>query len=248
MPRNLVLADADTGYEIVSWLIDNYKSDLALVVTTQANDISDRCRKAGVPTEVYTDESTIADALLAQREPIDLGFTVWWPKLVRQPLLRLPRRGFVNTHPSLLPHGRGKHYNFWTIVEEAPFGVSLHLLDEGVDTGPIIAQEEISYSWEDTGETLYRAAQRAIPRLFRNSYERICRGDVNRSPQDPDAGSFHRAKELDAASLIELDRQYTGRELLNLLRARSFPGFPGCRFVDHERTFEVHVQIKEVKP
>lgn len=190
MPRNLVLADADTGYGIVSWLIETYKSDLALVVTTGVNDISDLCQRAGVPTEVYRNDTTVAEALLAQREPIDLAFTLWWPKLVRQPLLQIPRRGCVNTHPSLLPHGRGKHSNFWMIVEEAPFGVTLHLLDEGVDTGPLIAQKAIPYGLEDTGETLYRAAKKAMPRLSRLCYKRIRTGDLNGRPQVRAQGAF----------------------------------------------------------
>lgn len=248
MPRNLVLADSDIGYGIISWLIDGYPTDLALVVVTEENAVFDLCRRCGIPTVVFTDEAAIVATLRERGENLDFGFTLWWPKLVKSSLLELPRGGFVNTHPSLLPHARGKHYNFWTIVEEAPFGVSLHLLDKGVDTGPVIAQEPIPYDWEDTGASLYQKAKEAMPLLFRDCYPRLRTGNLNARPQDKDAGSFHRAKELDPASWIELDRHYAARELFNLLRARTFPGHPSCRFVDGGRTYEVRVNIEEVKP
>lgn len=61
-----------------------------------------------------------------------------------QPLLALPRLGCINLHPSLLPVGRGPEPVFWTLRRgERQTGVTVHLMDEGLDTGPILAQETI---------------------------------------------------------------------------------------------------------
>ncbi|NIM21688.1 MAG: formyl transferase, partial [Candidatus Latescibacteria bacterium] len=88
-------------------------------------------------------------------------------------------------------------------------------------------------SWEDTGETLYRKAQSAILQLFKECFPVIKEETIPRQPQDLEQGSFHRASELEPASEIELDKEYTGRQLLNLLRARTFSPHPGCRFTDN---------------
>jgi hypothetical protein len=55
---------------------------------------------------------------------------------------------------------------------------------------------------------------------------------------------LHYAKEIDAASTIELDKIYTARELVNRLRARTFFGHPACRFEDNGETYEITVNIK----
>jgi methionyl-tRNA formyltransferase len=52
---------------------------------------------------------------------------------------------------------------------------------------------------------------------------------------------------LDAASLIKLDELYSGRELINLLRARTFSGHPGCWFIDNGIRYEVSIEIRRVE-
>jgi methionyl-tRNA formyltransferase len=147
-----------------------------------------------------------------------------------------------------LPYNRGKHYNFWAIVEEAPFGVTLHHVDEGVDRGDIAFQARIETGWEDTGETLYRKAQVAIVRLFRDAFDDIVAGRIPRTPQDLGAGSFHLARELEPASRIDLDAPCTARQLLNVLRARTFPPHPAAWFEAGGEKYEVRVQINRANP
>jgi len=183
-----------------------------------------------------------ADALRASAP--DLGVLAWWPHIVREPQLSIPRLGWLNFHPSLLPHNRGKHYNFWAIVEEAPFGVTLHWIDAGVDSGDIAFQRPLPVRWEDTGATLYEAAQKAMVALFEESWPAIRDGRIPRTPQ-PASGSFHRASELDAASRIDLEASYRARDLLNLLRARTFPPHPAAWFIDGGERYEVRVEIRK---
>jgi methionyl-tRNA formyltransferase len=163
---------------------------------------------------------------------------------LRREFLNLGQRITLNLHPSLLPHCRGKDPNFWTIVEGRPFGVSIHHVVAEIDAGDIAFQREISHDWEDTGKTLYRKAEHTIVELFADAYPRIVNFDVPRHPQATASGSFHMRKELDPRSLIDLDRQYTAREILNLLRARTFEPHPACRFVDGGETYEVRVSIR----
>ncbi len=247
MTRVLILADGAVGAECTDWLIAHHRADIGLIVTTGENTISAAARAANLPSVPFEGSAQLA-ALVEQRGlSFDLGLLLWWPHIIKAPLIALPRLGFVNTHPSLLPHNRGKHYNFWAIVEQAPFGVTLHKVEEGVDAGPVIAQSELAYDWEDTGETLYLRAGVAMSRLVKDTYPRLRAGQITPVPQDLTKGSFHRASELDPASWIALDTPTTPRDLLNRLRARTFPGKPGCRFADGGRTYEIMVSIKEVR-
>ena len=49
----------------------------------------------------------------------------------------------VNLHISYLPWNRGAHPNFWSFFDATPTGVSIHLIDKGIDTGPIIVQKKV---------------------------------------------------------------------------------------------------------
>ena len=241
--RLILFADNVVGLRIAKYLLDNYRSDLTLIVTTGKNDIFDAAEAAGIPVCIFDS----AQAVMARVSgDVDLGVLAWWPKILRRPLLEFPRDGFVNTHPSLLPYNRGKHYNFWALVERAPFGVTLHHVDAGIDTGDVIAQQEIPYGWCDTGGSLYTKAQTAMVELFRETYPLLRTRNYKVVPQLKTAGSFHHSSELEPASQINLDGMYRGRDILNLLRARTFDGFPGCWFQEDENRYEISIKIRKV--
>jgi methionyl-tRNA formyltransferase len=230
--------------EITRWLVTNFREDVGLLVTIADNEVAAIARQAEIRSLVFQSSSQVADLAKSAGLSFDLGLLAWWPKIIRAPLLSLPRRGFVNTHPSLLPYGRGKHYNFWSIVDRVPFGVSLHTVDEGIDSGGIVAQAELSYDWEDTGGSLHRKATEAMLKLVQETYPVLRKLDFAAQPQDLSSGTFHQASELEAASLIDLDKTYIARDLLNLLRARTFAGYPACVFSDGDAAYEVRVDIK----
>jgi methionyl-tRNA formyltransferase len=241
----VLLADGKVGSEIAAFLVDRYPQDLALLVTTTENDTLISGQSAGIEAEVFESDAILAAHLVRKR--VDLGVLAWWPRIIKLPLLEVPTLGFINTHPSMLPFNRGKHYNFWTIVEEAPFGVSLHFLNAGVDTGDLVAQQSIEFDWCDNGGSLYSKAQRAMVELFCATYPKLREGHIERRPQDLARGSFHLSTEIEAASRINLDKEYRGRDMLNLLRARTFEGHPGCWFEDKGVRYEVRVDIRRVQ-
>ena len=151
----------------------------------------------------------------------------------------------LNTHPSLLPYCRGKDPNFWAIVESAPYGVTLHHVNAAIDAGEIAFQKEIPVSWPDTGGTLYQKALTGIVTLFEEALPTIVHGTIPRIPQT-EGGSLHYRSQLEPASVIDLDAPTTARDVLNHLRARTFPPHPACRFSDGNDVYEVRVTINKL--
>lgn len=242
--RLLVCADRKVGLEITRFLIDHYVEDLALVVCLAENEIAQRARSAGVTTHLFKNNEEFYTYIRPMN--LDLGLLAWWPNIIPPQILEVPRFGFINTHPSLLPYNRGKHPNFWAIVEQVPFGVTLHFVDHGIDSGDIIAQRSIEYDWCDNGGTLYEKAQEAMVGLFQDLYPKLRSGTIPRHPQDRSAGSYHRAEELDPVCHIDLKNTYRACDLLNLLRARTFPGYPSCWFEENGKRYEVRVEIRSL--
>lgn len=188
------------------------------------------------------DEYDVAEWLLSRQ--LDVLVLAWWPHIVKGALLEVASVT-LNTHPSLLPHCRGKDPNFWAIIEGAPFGVTIHHVTSAIDAGDLAFQMEIPILWSDTGGTLYEKARTAMVQLYEQSLPEIIHGTIPRIPQG-EGGSLHYRKDLEAASLIELDAQTTARGVLNRLRARTFPGHPACRFYEGGDRYEVRVTIEKL--
>lgn len=239
----VLFANDVVGVEITRYLLKYYPNDLSMIVTIDNNKISELAQQNNVSTCIY---DSLENVISKFPENVSLGILAWWPKIIKSPLLEMPQQGFINTHPSLLPYNRGKHYNFWALVEQVPFGVTLHRVDSSVDTGAIVAQKAISYDWLDNGESLYIKAQKTMVELFCGAYPELRKGDIMSVSQKTDAGSFHHSSELELASRIDLDKLYPARDLLNLLRARTFEGHPGCWFNDDGARYEISINIKKV--
>ena len=97
---------------------------------------------SGIP--VITPQALDAEAVATIREiEVDVYVVVTYGRFIPGELLSAPRLGAVNVHPSLLPRHRGPSPVATAILENDEFtGVSIMLLDEGMDTGPILAQSE----------------------------------------------------------------------------------------------------------
>ena len=85
----------------------------------------------------------------------------------------------VNLHHSFLPFNRGAHPNFWSFYEDTPKGISIHLIDKGIDTGDIIYQEEIQLNLKSTFRETYKKLDDEIvdrfikifPNIVANNYD-----------------------------------------------------------------------------
>lgn len=241
--RLVVMADGRVGRAIIDFLTREHPNDLVAVVVTSAlggSVFADEIRElaAGIAPVTTWDNRESLRCLAS-----DVLLLAWWPYLLKDSDLSLSPT-ILNMHPSLLPHCRGKDPNFWTLVEERPFGVTLHHVEASIDGGPIAFQRPIATDWTSTGRSLYEHAEVEMERLFVEHYSEIAAGRIPRIPQPVEAGSRHMRAELDAASMIDLDAPTTARKLLNLLRARTFPPHPACRFVDKGVVYEARIEIR----
>ena len=114
--------------------------------------------------------------------------------LVRQDVLDAFRGRIVNLHISLLPWNRGADPNLWSFLEDTPKGVTVHFMDDGLDTGPIVTQKAMAF--DESRETLastYLVLNQAVIDLFRESWGNLSGG--MEGELQPGGGSFHRLKD-----------------------------------------------------
>ena len=155
----------------------------------------------------------------------DLALSISYDRILRRPLLELPRLGCLNIHAGRLPEYRGRNVINWAILNgETEIGVTAHMMDEGIDTGDILLQRMLPIHWTDTyGEVLGRVVD-SIPDLVSDAVRGLAEGTVTRHPQPPGGTYFGGRGEGDEW----LDWSDTSRNLYNKVRGISRPG-PGAR-------------------
>jgi len=94
--------------------------------------------------------------------------------IIKQEIINYIKNNIINLHISLLPWNKGADPNVWSFLEDTPKGVTIHIIDEGIDTGPILVQKEVYM--DESIETLrssYEKLHREIQELFKRSWENI---------------------------------------------------------------------------
>ena len=112
--------------------------------------------------------------------------------LIRENVLSLFLDRAINLHISMLPWNRGTSPNLWSFINNTPKGVTIHNIDEGLDTGDILLQQQVFFDESiETFESSYIKLHEAIQRLFRENWQSLKCGKINPVKQ----GSVHTLQE-----------------------------------------------------
>lgn len=102
----------------------------------------------------------------------------------------------INMHISILPWNRGASPNIWSIIDDTPKGVTIHILDAGLDTGDILLQKELNFDEDkETLRSSYEQLNYEIVKLLQDNWEYIWREEWKPKKQ-PLGGSKHTVKDL----------------------------------------------------
>jgi methionyl-tRNA formyltransferase len=116
--------------------------------------------------------------------------------LIREPELGVARLGSVGLHPALLPRYRGSHPLWWALRNhEAEAGLTLYVLDAGIDTGPILDQRAVPILPGDTFGALYRRTVTHVGPMLDALVAAVATTDrlPDATPQDETRATLYRA-------------------------------------------------------
>jgi methionyl-tRNA formyltransferase len=156
----------------------------------------------------------------------DLGISLLYDRILPASIIARPARGFINAHMAPLPRLRGvngvlhairlaRRDNCWS------FGVTLHYLDAGIDTGPIIDLIEVPIFADDLAEDLHARASDRIFELFTRNIHRIV-ASRTRVPATAQTGPAYVFRRKDVQE--EIDLSADPDDIYDTIRALSFPG------------------------
>lgn len=148
----------------------------------------------------------------------------------------------VNIHPGFNPYNRGWYPQVFSILNKMPCGVTIHLIDENLDHGDIIVQEEIEIKEWDTSETVYNKIIELEIKLLNENIEKIINKDY-KVVRPSLEGNVNLKKDFNELCEIDLDESGTARDFIDRLRALSFSKYNNAYFITKEGE-KVWVNIK----
>lgn len=168
----------------------------------------------------------------------DLFVSMSFNQIFKKKIIDIPRLGVINCHAGKLPFYRGRNVLNWVLInDEKDFGITVHYVDEGIDTGDIIKQRLFPISDNDNYKTLLGRAYEGCAAILFDSLKDIKNGLNKRIKQKTiHPVGFYCGGRGVGDEIIDWNQ--TSRDIFNFIRAICFPGPMATTFLG-----EVEVKI-----
>ena len=151
----------------------------------------------------------------------DLVVVVGFSQIIPPSILEIPPLGVIGFHTAVLPGRRGSSPVIWAMVDGLDeSGVTMFYMDEGIDTGDVIAVERFTIAGDDYAADVLRKADDATLHLLHTHLDQILDGTAPRIPQGATGSTYTRRR---TAADGEIDWTRPAHEIVRLIRALSPP-------------------------
>ncbi len=164
----------------------------------------------------------------------DLGLSMYYPRILPEQVIAIPRLGSFNFHPSLLPRHKGCFSAPWAILEgDTETGVTCHKMLAAVDNGDILCQSRVSITSDDTGFSLYYKLADSAVDLLKKALRQFHGPPPVLTAQKTAGGCFHkRGVPYDGV----INPCWDEHQIDRFIRAMHFPPFePAVTIVNSKR-------------
>ncbi len=169
---------------------------------------------------------------LAQSLYCDLFVSMSFNQIFKPTIIGLPKVGTINCHAGKLPFYRGRNILNWALInDEQEFGITVHYIDEGIDTGDIILQRVFPITDNDDYDTLLKTSYVECGEILFDAVKMIQTGDLSRTIQsDIHTIGFYCGVRKPGDE--KLDWNQNTREIFNFIRSICYPGPKAQSFIN----------------
>jgi len=240
--------DREISLNILEFLIFKGYKPSALFVTdgSKSSHSKELIALAGLNKEVVFEGKNFRENLdLLKSMDLDYIFGIHFPYIIPNEFLELPKIGFLNLHPAFLPFNKGWHTPTWAIIDGTKYGATLHFMSEELDEGNIIHQKELMVQPSDTANSLYQKVLKVEEEVFQEAFSDLL--NLKRiSSKQTRKGTSHSKKDLKRIQEIKLDENYSGQEVINLLRGLTTNKIEeGAYFVFNDERYYLQLSVEK---
>jgi methionyl-tRNA formyltransferase len=195
------------------------------------------CESRGIPVYTYR---TIYEAISEKKiEEADIGVCFLHDKIVKSSLLRFPKRGIINLHPSPLPEHKGIAGSSYALLHDySEWGVTAHYLGENIDTGDIIRVDHFDISkCNCSAIVLAKAIYEKLYSLMQDIIAMLENDDFPENTPQNGAGHYYSRKSLEKDKAITSSMET--EEIDRRIEALWFPPFHGAFVELHGKKYSL---------
>lgn len=231
-------------HEVVGVVTERPEFDKKYTWLDEYESVKDFATKHNLPVFQPKDVNDEKFLKAIDRLKPDMIIIVSYHKIIGKEILN--KYTVINAHGSLLPKYRGRAPINWAIINgETKTGVTVHYVDEALDSGGIIIQEEVPIGINETAGDIFYKTLPLYPKLVVNAVDMVENGTVKPIPQDESKATSYPKRKPEDGKII-LSKFKTAKQLHDFIRAQSKP-YPGAffEFKDGSRLYILKSEIRD---
>lgn len=218
-----ILASGQLGLNCLKGL-PVYVEVICVLADSKSTGIIEWCENKQVPLFKGNPRTGKAGEFLKQYE-IDILFSINYLFVIQKDILDCVKKYAFNIHGSLLPKYRGRTPHVWSIINnETKTGLTVHLIDEGCDSGDIIFQKELNIAKEMTGYDVLQQFEQLYPDAIQETLKRAAEGKIFPLKQDHTKATYFGKRTPDDGAI---NWEWQKERIYNWVRAQARP-YPGA--------------------
>tara|TARA_B100000787_G_C16162345_1_gene282073 strand:+ start:170 stop:1108 length:939 start_codon:yes stop_codon:yes gene_type:complete len=227
-------ADGPWSHLALDKIIHDKEMEVAFIVPrfdTQDPVLKKKSEELGIDFLPIKDVNTSESIEKLEKYNADIYVSMSFNQILKSDILSRPNLGFINCHAGALPFYRGRNVLNWVLInDEKEFGVTVHYIDEGIDTGDIILQKKSKILDSDNYGSILDKAILLCSETLHEALNEILSGTVKRVEQNSiHPIGFYCGKRIEGDEWI--DWSWSSRKVFNFVRAISEPG--PCAHTSH---------------
>lgn len=245
----VILADHTIGYRLTEFLLQRRQEVDVVSIYTNKNSnswwkpLDSLSGKYDCTIHYYENEAFLYHDL-HKKKSIDFIFCFSWKHLLSERIIKIPKKGAINLHYSLLPKYRGVYPVNWSIIKgEQMTGITFHFINNRVDRGDIIAQKKVRIKPSFTSVDLLRVLDEAAYSTFIKIWAVRSRWHLISKAQEGKS-SYFSYKDFALSNEIDLDKYYKASDFINFLRGKTFyPYKNNAYFIDKRNKKKIFLNL-----
>lgn len=224
-------ADGPWSYEALDNLVIDNRYNLRFICARFENPdivLKKKAKQLGIDFLVEENINNISFIKKLKKYNCDIFVSMSFDQIFKRETYEIPKFGTINCHAGKLPSYRGRNILNWALINgEKEFGITVHFIDEGIDTGDIIYQETFEVSLKDNYQTLLEKAYFHCPKVLLKAINSIKNGNYSRTPQSKiSITGMYCSRRRFGDEIINWNQ--SSLKVFNFIRGITYPG-PGAR-------------------
>ena len=203
---------------------------------TSDHEINNLAAKYKIPLHSFKDINSKKAIEKIKKYDCDIFLSMSYDQIFKKGIISLPRQKIINCHAGHLPKYRGRNVINWAIINgETKFYITIHYINERIDTGPILLRKKFNISKKDTYQSVLKKAEKHCPNLLFNVAKKILNGSklkkIYQSKNNPNTRYYF--KRIRGDEVINFNAK--SKQIHNFIRALSHPKLYAILMIKNNR-------------